>query len=105
LEQELDLKRAADVAASSRFAQVNQLTRSLVDAAKVDAVLPYAVADDYLRVVALALLGWAWSRIETAANADAVRWRTPKVLHTRVLPEFDMWINSIGLQCQAALNA
>jgi alkylation response protein AidB-like acyl-CoA dehydrogenase len=102
LDGELDLSRAADAAASSRFAKVNQLTISLIEAAKSDPVLPYAVADDYLRLLALALLGWAWTRIEAATGADAPRWRTPSVLHTRVLPEFDLWIKTLTLQCQAS---
>jgi hypothetical protein len=66
-------------------------------------ILHDAVADDYLRLLALALLGWAWTRIEAASSADAPRWRTPAVLRTRVLPEFDMWIKTLTLQCQASM--
>ncbi len=105
LDAELDLSREADAATSSRFAKLNQLTRTLVEAAKSNPVLPYAVADDYLRLLALALLGWAWTGIEAAAGADAPRWRAPSVLHTRVLPEFDMWIGTLALQCQASSAA
>ncbi len=103
LDEELDLRLEADGAASSRFAKVNQLTTQLVEAARTDAVLPYALADDYLRLLALALLGWAWTRIEAATGADVPRWRAPSVLHTRVLPEFDMWLQTLTRQCDASM--
>jgi alkylation response protein AidB-like acyl-CoA dehydrogenase len=101
LEAELDLGRQADAAVARRFAQLNALTLTLVERAKSDPVLPYAVADDYLRLVALALLGWAWARIEAAGGADTLRWRAPAALHNRVLPEFDRWIHSLSAQCNA----
>jgi hypothetical protein len=100
IDVELDLSRDADAATLRRFADLNQLTQALVEASKVDAVLPYRVADDYLRLLALALLGWAWTRIEAAAGDEPrQRWRAPAVLTTRVLPEFDMLVASLAAQC------
>ncbi len=100
IDVELDLSRDADAAALRRFAELNQLTQTLVQASKADPALPYRVADDYLRLLALALLGWAWTRIAAAAGDTSLpRWRTPAVLVTRVLPEFDMLITTITAQC------
>lgn len=96
LDGELDLGRDADSAVARRFSQLNQLTRSLVERSKSDPVLPYAVADDYLRLVALALLGWAWARIESANLSGSLRWTAPQALYKRVLPEFDMWITTLS---------
>ena len=50
------------------------------------------IAGDYLRLAALALLAWAWSRIDAAvAVADAQRWQAPsQALRHWVLPEADM---------------
>nr|HRL99458.1 acyl-CoA dehydrogenase [Acidovorax sp.] len=51
--------------------------------------LPYWVADDYLRAVALVLQEWAWRRI--AATSDDPRWQAPAHAFAQwVLPEFDL---------------
>ena len=78
-----------------RFARLRDLTAQLVQAAKSDASLPYWVADDYLRAVAIALMGWAGARIAAALTSDtperATRWDMPlQALAYWVLPEFDM---------------
>ncbi len=71
-----------------------ELTQQLVAASTTDRELPYWVADDYLRAVALTLLAWAWQQIEPAAgtgNSDAARWKRPAAaLRHWVLPEFAM---------------
>ena len=62
------------------------------------------MADDYLRLVAMALLGWAGARIEAAAatDADAPRWSQPQsALKRWVLPEFAMRLAIV----EAALEA
>ena len=102
LETELDPGRAADLAVRHRFAQLKQLTQAISAAASSDPALPYQAADDYLRLLALALLSWAWARIEAAAGADNKRWQAPAALQQRVLPEFDMWIKTLTAQCSAA---
>jgi len=74
-----------------RFTQLRGLTEALVLAAKDHATLAYWVADDYLRLMAMALLGWAGARIEASAPADAQRWTQPQsALKRWVLPEFAM---------------
>jgi alkylation response protein AidB-like acyl-CoA dehydrogenase len=83
----------ASAAVQQRFAQLRSLTGALVLAAKDNATLAFWVADDYLRLVAMALLGWAGARIEAVAEgaADAPRWSSPQAALKRwVLPEFAM---------------
>ncbi len=85
----------ADAAVAQRFAQLNALTAQLAEAASRDAALPYWVADDYLRAVAVALMGWAGARIAAALTPDTpdlqVRWQQPlQALAHWILPEFDM---------------
>jgi alkylation response protein AidB-like acyl-CoA dehydrogenase len=104
LETELDPGRAADLEVRHRFAQLKQLTQAISAAASSDPALPYQAADDYLRLLALALLSWAWARIEAAAGADNERWQAPAALQQRVLPEFDMWIKTLAAQCSAAVK-
>jgi len=66
-----------------------EATQALVIAAQADPALPYWVADDYLRAVALVLLEWAWGRISTASTGP--RWDEPaQAFRTWVLPELDM---------------
>ena len=78
-----------------------ELTQQLVTASATDRELPYWVAEDYLRAVALTLLAWAWQQIEQAqasdpATAHAARWQQPAAaLHHWVLPEFAMRIQII----------
>lgn len=79
----------ATPAARARHTALMDITRQLARAAQADPELPYWVADDYLRAVALVLLEWAWGRIDAASRAG--RWRTPAQAFAHwVLPEFDM---------------
>ena len=78
---------------SACFDRLQALTRALAGACAHDATLGYWVADDYLRAVAIALLGWAGARLEAAADAapEPQRWRAAtQALGRWVLPEFDM---------------
>jgi len=78
---------------SACFDRLQALTRALAGACAHDATLAYWVADDYLRAVAIALLGWAGVRLEAAADAapEPQRWRAAtQALGRWVLPEFDM---------------
>ena len=70
-----------------RFEQLRGLTDRLVRASAARADLPYWVADDYLRAVALALLGWAGGCL----TAGLPQWDTPaRALQAWVLPEFSL---------------
>jgi alkylation response protein AidB-like acyl-CoA dehydrogenase len=81
----------AELPATARREALLQATADLVQAAKSAPELPYWVADDYLRALALVLLDWAWSRIRTAPAASGPRWTAPALaFYTWVLPEFDM---------------
>ncbi len=49
------------------------------------------LADDFLRALALALMAWAWARIDIADSGDTARWTTAHTGFWRwVWPEFDM---------------
>jgi alkylation response protein AidB-like acyl-CoA dehydrogenase len=62
-----------------------------------------SIASDYLRLVSLALLAWAWTRIAATPGSDTPRWQAPlQALHHWVLPEFDMRRAIIARQFNAA---
>jgi len=93
LAQGLDASQPVQAAVLRRFEEVRALAAQLSQASAHHKELAYWVADDFLRAVALALLGWAWSRIVTAADAPAAaaRWTVPaRALQHWILPEFEM---------------
>ena len=80
---------APSPAASARRHALVEITQTLAIAAQSDPELPYWVADDYLRAVALVLLDWAWCQIGAASHSE--RWNAAAQALTQwVLPEFDM---------------
>jgi alkylation response protein AidB-like acyl-CoA dehydrogenase len=100
---ELGAQLPAGHAGHDRIRRLNAITTRLVQAASGDATLPYEVADDYLRAVALVLLDWAWARIAAAPGAQAPRWQAPcQALGRHVLPEFDMRLQIIDARCAQA---
>ncbi len=101
------LQQAGDTLASGALAdavaaqlrRLQALTRDLVAACARDATLAYWVADDYLRAVAVALLGWACAGIEAAAAGapEPERWLAPaRAARHWILPEFDLRHAIIG---------
>ena len=71
-------------------------TDALVGAARHNPELPFWVADDYLRLTAMALQAWAWTQIAPVAG-QAARWVDAQhAFKTWVLPEFDMRIQIIN---------
>ncbi len=93
LVSQLLLGLEASVAVERRFLQLRKVTDALVQANKENSTLAYWVADDYLRLVTVALLGWAGARVEAAAaeTTDTQRWSQPQsALKRWVLPEFEM---------------
>jgi len=101
LRDELEAAREFDAEVQRRLAQLRYLTTTVSMAAQADEVLPYEVADDYLRVVLLALTAWAWARIVQAAPDDA-RWARPYAAFRRwILPEFDMRLGIVKRACDA----
>ena len=80
---------APSAATSARRHALVEITHTLAIAAQSDPELPYWVADDYLRAVALLLLEWAWGQI--SAHSHGERWSAPAQAFAQwVLPEFEM---------------
>lgn len=103
LRDELDASRENEADAQRRMAQLRYLGTSVALAAQADPQLPYEVADDYLRVAMLTLMGWAWARIERAAPAGDTRWAAPAAAFRRwVLAEFEMRLGLVKRACEAA---
>ncbi|KWT74686.1 MULTISPECIES: acyl-CoA dehydrogenase family protein [unclassified Variovorax] len=104
LRDELDAAREFDAEVQRRFAQLRYLGTTIALAAQRDPALPHEVADDYLRVVALSLLAWAWARIAHAAP-ETSRWTAPAAAFRRyVLPEFDMRLGMVKRACEAVMS-
>ena len=104
LRDELEAARDTDADAQRRLAQLRYLTTSIAMAAHADPTLPYEVADDYLRVVMLTLMAWAWARIDVAAASqpDPARWSAPSAAFRRhLLPEFEMRLGMVKRACEA----
>ncbi|VWX57387.1 3-methylmercaptopropionyl-CoA dehydrogenase [Burkholderiales bacterium 8X] len=100
LRDELEASRPIDSEVQRRLAQLRYLGTSIVMAAPLSPTLAHEVADDYLRVVMLAMLAWAWARIEHAAPSEE-RWSVPAAAFRRhVLPEFDMRLAMVKRACE-----
>ena len=103
LRDELDASREADADAQRRLAQLRYLTTNVAMATQARPRLPYEVADDYLRLAMLAMMAWAWARIEATPGADAARWARPAAAFRRwVLPEFELRAGIVKRACEAA---
>ena len=93
---DLDLESKESALLLSQVKDLKALTSSLADAAKTNIELPYWVADDYLRALALILLDWAWLQIGQATGADPAhdksgRWTEPaSALRHWISPEFNL---------------
>ncbi|CAN7579924.1 acyl-CoA dehydrogenase family protein [Variovorax paradoxus] len=103
LRDTLDASRDADADVQRRLAQLRYLGTTIAMAAHANPVLPYEVADDYLRAVMLAMLAWAWARIDAAEASEAER--APRAspaaaLRRWVLPEFDMRLAIVKRACE-----
>ena len=99
LRDDLEAAREQDADVQRRLTQLRYLTTTIVMAAQLRPALPYELADDYLRTVMLALMAWAWARID-ATTPDAPRWAGPSVAFRRwVLPEFDMRLGIVKRAC------
>ncbi|MCR8957050.1 acyl-CoA dehydrogenase family protein [Variovorax sp. S2] len=103
LRDTLDASREADADVQRRLAQLRYLGTTIAMAAHANPVLPYEVADDYLRVVMLTLMAWAWARIDAAETPDAERAARagPAAAFRRwVLPEFEMRLGIVKRACE-----
>jgi hypothetical protein len=87
----------------SRIDQLRAASAELLAGRTHDAALAHAVADDYLRALALVLIEWAWAQIGSTPAAASPRWQEPaQALRRHVLPEFAMRLQIIGERCQEA---
>ncbi|BEP50648.1 MULTISPECIES: acyl-CoA dehydrogenase family protein [Variovorax] len=103
LRDTLDASRDADADVQRRLAQLRYLGTTIAMAAHANPVLPYEVADDYLRAVMLAMLAWAWARIDAAEAPEAeraARAGPAAALRRWVLPEFDMRLAIVKRACE-----
>ena len=65
--------------------------------------LPYGLADDYLRALAMLLMAWAWSRVAATPQATSPRWSTAQTGFWRwVWPEFQTRMAIMGASLNAA---
>ena len=99
----LDIRELQQSIVLRRFAALQMLTAKLVSACRADATVGYWVAEDFLRATAIALIGWAWMKIQLATGTDAAlpghaeRWVAPADAVRRwILPEFDMRLSIIA---------
>jgi alkylation response protein AidB-like acyl-CoA dehydrogenase len=96
-----DLQTTLSTAGRLRVDQLREATAQLLAVQAIDPALPYAVADDYLRALALVLLDWGWAQIQAEPEAAVPRWRAPaQALQRHVLPEFGMRLDIIRQRCQ-----
>ena len=107
VQAELTDLRHLSAATLERIARLRDITSSILQVGSQDVALPYRVADDYLRALALVLLDWAWLRIEASLDDEVPevdqRWRVPaRALRQWVLPEFEMRCQIITTQLQAS---
>jgi alkylation response protein AidB-like acyl-CoA dehydrogenase len=101
LRDTLDASREADADVQRRLAQLRYLGTTIAMSAHANPVLPYEVADDYLRVVMLTMMAWAWARIEaTEGGASAERVRAAAAFRRWVLPEFEMRLGIVKRACE-----
>jgi len=78
----------AALAQLARFTQTELLPATGSPGASPE--LPYWLADDFLRALALVLMAWAWSRIAAVPHPDADRWGRAQTGFWRwVWPEFE----------------
>jgi alkylation response protein AidB-like acyl-CoA dehydrogenase len=92
-------------AVASRLTAVRAVTADLVLGCRGDPAAAFWVAEDYLRLVGLAMMDWAWSRIEAQTSAEQVRWAAPASAFARwVMPEFDMRLSIIRRQTATAAS-
>lgn len=100
LRDTLDASREADADVQRRLAQLRYLGTTVAMAAHANPVLPYEVADDYLRVTMLTMMAWAWARIEAVAPEDAGKARSAAAFRRWVLPEFEMRLGIVKKACE-----
>ena len=90
--------------AMARFGQFT--TEQLIPGTRAQGAspeLPFWLADDYLRALAMLLMAWAWSRVGAAPGTNSERWAHARTGFWRwVWPEFDTRMAIMGASLNAA---
>ncbi|WP_137919712.1 acyl-CoA dehydrogenase family protein [Hydrogenophaga sp. 2FB] len=95
LAHDLHDPRALDAFARlGQFVREDLLPQATGTAAATD--LPYRLADDFLRALALLLMAWAWERIGTAEPPDTRTREARNAFWHGVWPEFNMRLGILG---------
>jgi hypothetical protein len=95
-----DLDAHLPAAGQERSLRLRARVAQIVATSAHDASLPFAVADDFLRALALVLMDWAWAQILATPGSHSVRWQAPALAFGRhVLPEFNMRLEIISGRC------
>jgi alkylation response protein AidB-like acyl-CoA dehydrogenase len=95
-----DLGASLPAAGQERSQQLRALVAQIVASSAHDASLPFAVADDFLRALALVLMDWAWTQILATPGSHSARWQAPALAFGRhVRPEFNMRLEIISGRC------
>jgi alkylation response protein AidB-like acyl-CoA dehydrogenase len=96
--KDLTTRSAAGADAAAAIETLREVTQTICAAAPSQTRLAYEAADDYLRAATMALMAWAWARIDAVASQP--RWRDPvSAARLRVLPELRMRCAIIEQQC------
>ncbi len=101
LQNTLNRDLPAQARVSACFNKLARVTAQLVYTAPSSAELPYWVAGDYLRAVALAMMTWAWARINCCTTGKADVQAASRAFERWVLPEFDLRLSIINAEVAA----
>ena len=84
----------------ARCQRLRALVAQIMATSVHDASLPCAVADDFLRALAMVLMDWAWALIVATPGSHTPRWQAPALAFARhVRPEFNMRLEIISERC------
>lgn len=103
LRDSLDASKPLDAEVLRKLAELRYFTTLLVQGVSEDPELGLRTANDYLRCVAIVLMGWAWARIASHAHVEDARWAGPlQLVQQRIIPEFQWRIQLMKNQWKHA---
>ncbi|GAB4202666.1 MAG: acyl-CoA dehydrogenase C-terminal domain-containing protein [Tibeticola sp.] len=108
---DLDPSHPADAAALEPLRALGSLAQQVVDRCRDGDLAPaHAAATDFLHCAAVALLGWAWTRIEAAQRAHASPAPEPcrngaAAFNAWVAPRFELHARLVAKACQSSAEA
>ena len=107
---DLDPSHPADAAALAPLRTLGSLAQQVVDRCRDGDLAPaHAAATDFLHCAAVALLGWAWTRIEAAQRAHASPAPEPcrngaAAFKAWVAPRFELHARLVARTCQSPVE-